>query len=258
MTWPAAAAIASGTFDSWRSGYIPASADVCMHVCHEARVAAWNDRLFSFDLHHMVDPFLGVVHRFGGHERLLEYLEVKYSARRIRRHAESLMMQIEDAEFVPSSRIQWLAHPITGEVAPPGKVDRGDVPFAFAGIEAMWRGVDASELSDYAKDCNGDPDVMEYLAASFSAPDALLNNIEELDAAVHALLRTDDRSFFQKWVREWNSKQDVRMTFKDERRAIGLGGLTDKREALNWCRRYLDSAIELESAIDESYSSRIL
>lgn len=256
MTMPAALTMAEGPFDGWISGYIPASTHVCMHVAHDARVAAWNGTLFSFDLQHMADPFLRSVARFGGHARLIEYLEAKYSARGVRRHAESLVAQIEGAEFVPASRIQWLAHPITGEVQAPGQVRReGDVPFAFAGLEAVWRGVDPRELYDFTKDRGGVPDAMEYLAASFSRPGEIIENIEELDDAMHALRYSQDARLFHKWIADWNAKQNVRMKLKDERRAVGFGSLVDKQEALVWCRQYLDSAMDLEKAVDEHFTN---
>ncbi len=256
MTMPAALSMAEGPFDGWISGYIPASTHVCMHVSHDARVAAWNGTLYSFDLQHMADPFLRAVGRFGGHARLIEYLEAKYSARGVRRHAEALVSQIEGAEFVPASRIQWLAHPITGEVHAPGQVHpEGDVPFAFAGIEAVWRGVDPRDLFDFTKDRGGVPDAMEFLAASFSRPDEIVENIEDLDTAVHALRHGKDSRQFQKCIAEWNAKQDVRVKLKDERRAVGLGSRVNKQEALAWCRQYLDSAIDLEKAIDEHFTN---
>jgi hypothetical protein len=45
------------------------------------------------------------------------------------------------------------------------------------------------------------------------------------------------------------------MKLKDERRAVGFGNLTDKREALEWCKQYLASAIDLEKAIDEHFTN---
>lgn len=256
MTMPAALSMAEGPFDGWISGYIPASTHVCMHVAHEARVAAWAGTLYSFDLQHMADPFLRAVGRFGGHARLIEYLEAKYSARGVRRHAEALVAQIESAEFVPESKIQWLAHPITGEVHAPGQVhSEGDVPFAFAGIEAVWRGVDPRDLFDFTKDRGGVPDAMEFLAASFSRPDEIVENIEDLDNAMYALRHGHDTRQFQKCIAEWNAKQDVRVKLKDERRAVGLGSTVNKQEALAWCRQYLDSAIDLEKAIDEHFTN---
>jgi hypothetical protein len=256
MTMPAALSMAEGSFDVWSSGYIPASTHVCTHVTHEARVAAWNGTLYSYDLQHMAEPFVRSVGRFGGHERLMEYLDAKYSARGIRRHAESLMAQIEGAEFVPSTRIQWLAHPLTGEVQPPGHVEsEGDAPFAFAGIEAVWRGVDPQDLFEFTKDRDGIPDAMEYLAASFSRPGDIVEDIDELNDAVNALQHGHDVRLFNRWIAEWNAKQNVRMKFKDERRAVGLGSMTDKQEALEWCRQYLASAIDLERAVDEHFTN---
>ncbi|MNU87241.1 hypothetical protein D3C71_770220 [compost metagenome] len=256
MTMPAALTMAEGPFDGWISGYIPASTHVCMHVDHDARVAAWNGTLYSFDLPHMADPFLKSAARFGGPARLIEYLEAKYSARGVRRHAESLVAQIEGAEFVPASRIRWLAHPITGEVHPPGEAHReGDVPFAFAGLEAVWRGVDPRELYDFTRDRGGVPDAMEYLAASFSRPGEIIENIEELDDAMHALRHSQDARQFHRWIAEWNAKQNVRMKLKDERRAVGFGSMVDKQEALVWCRQYLDSAMDLEKAVDEHFTN---
>jgi hypothetical protein len=256
MTMPAAAAIGDGSFDAWRMGYIPATTAVCTHVRHEARVAAWNGTLYSYDLEHMAEPFVRAVSRFGGHERLVEYLDAKYSARSIRRHAESLMSQIEGAEFVSSSRIQWLAHPLTGEVNPRGQIDvEGDAPFAFAGLEAVWKGVDARDLFDFTKERGGDPDAMEYLAASFSRPGEVVEDIGDLDDAVHALWHSHDAPLFRKLIAEWNAKQHVRMKFKDERRAVGIGSIADKRDALEWCRKYLDSAVDLERHIDEHFTN---
>lgn len=256
MTLPAAVAIGDKSFDTWSTGYIPATVRVCMHVSHEARTAAWNGRLYSYDLPHMADPFAASVERFGGHERLLEYLETKYAARGIRRHAEAIMAQIESAEFVQGSKLKLVAHPITGEVkSSTDAVENGDIPFAFAGIEAIWKGVDARELFDFTRDRGGVPDAMDYLAASFSRPDEAVSDLEELDAAIHAFHHSKNPALFKKWISEWNSKQDVRMLFKDERRAVGLGDMADKDDALDWCRQYLASAIDLERSIDILYSN---
>jgi hypothetical protein len=256
MTLPAAAAIADKAFDTWSTGYIPATVRVCMHVSHEARTAAWNGRLYSYDLPHMADPFAASVARFGGHDRLLEYLETKYAARGIRRHAEAIMAEIESAEFVQGSKLKLIAHPITGEVkSSSDPVENGDIPFAFAGIEAIWKGVDARELFDFTRDRGGVPDAMEYLAANFSRPDDAVSDLEGLDAAVHALRHSRDPGLFRQWISEWNSKQDVRMRFKDERRAVGLGAMRGKDDALHWCRQYLASAIDLEGSVDALYSN---
>ncbi|NTF17585.1 hypothetical protein G6L37_04180 [Agrobacterium rubi] len=248
MTMPAAFAIRDGVFDSWSTGYIPPTGRVCMHIAHEARLAAWKGSLYSYDLQHMCAPFASSVERFGGAERLIDYLEARYAARSIRRHAESLMTDIEKAEFVSSGRLDWLAHPLTGEVSKAGQAEADGIPFAFAGMEAVWKGVDPRDLYEFALDRQGVPDAMEFLAASFSRPDEAVVDIEGLDDAVHGLRHSRDTRLFRKWINEWNAKQDVRMKFRDERKAVGFD--ISKDDAVAWCRHYLASAVDLERSVD--------
>lgn len=251
MTMPAAFAIRDGVFDTWGTGYIPPTARVCMHISHDARLAAWRGSLYSYDLQHMCQPFAASTERFGGAWRLIEYLDARYAARSIRRHAESLMSDLERAEFVPSGRLDLLAHPLTGEVSASDKAPPGDVPFAFAAIEAVWKGVDPRDLYEFALDRGGIPDAMEFLAASFTRPDDAVADIEGLDDAVHALRHSRDTRLFRKWIAEWNAKQDVRIRLRDERTAVGFDITRD--EALEWCRLYLSSALDLEQSIDEHF-----
>lgn len=251
LTMPAAFAIRDEMFDTWGTGYIPPTARVCMHVAHDARLAAWRGSLYSYDLAHMSGPFLASVERFGGAERLIDYLESRYAARSIRRHAESLMSDIQKAEFVTSGRLDLLAHPLTGEVTPPETASSCDIPFAFAGMEAVWKGVDPRDLYEFSLDRDGVPDAMEFLSASFSRPDDAVADIEELDDAVHALRHTRDTRLFKKWIAEWNAKQDVRIRLRDERKAVGFDISRD--EAVEWCRSYLASAVDLERSLDEHF-----
>lgn len=256
LTIPAAAAIMDRTFDTWSTGFIPPTTQVCTHLTHEARTASWNGTLYSFDLPHAAPQFEAKVDRFGGAVLFLEYLEAKYAARGIRRHAEAMYAKLEKAEFVPATRLEWLAHPLTGEVRQYGDTDLpGDVPFAFAGMEAVWRGVDARDLYDFTKERGGHPDALEFLAASFTNPDDIVRDVVGLDDAVVALRQSRDLRQFRKWVDEWNSKQDVRVALQDERLAVSLVPSLDKPGALEWCRRYVMSAIELEDSVDAMYSN---
>lgn len=256
LTIPAAAAIREGTFDGWSTGYIPPTTQVCMHVTHEARTAAWQGTLYSFDLQHAAGQFEAKVTRFGGPALLLEYLEAKYAARSIRRQAEALYRKIQKAEFVPAARLEWLAHPLTGEVRHNDGSDQpGDVPFAFAGLEAVWRGVDARDLYEFAKERGGSPDAQEFLSTNFGNPAGIIRDVAGLDAAVRNLRENRDLRHFRRWVDEWNAKQDVRIALQDERRVVGLLPSVDKSGALQWCRRYVRSAMELEQSVDEMYAN---
>jgi len=253
MTRPGAFAIRDGAFDAWFTGTIPPTLSVCMEVPHEVRLAAWRGNLYSYDLQHMAEPFVASVNRFGGSERLIEYLEARSAAQNVRRHAEALMSDIERAEFVPASRLDLLAHPLTGEVMKPEHAETDGVPFAFAGLEAVWRGVDPRQLFDFVRDRNGEPDAGEFLSANFSRPEEVVADIDGLDAAAHALRYSRDPHLFRKWVSDWNSQQDVRMRLRDERKAVGIGG--DRQDAIDWCRQYLETAVELERSVEELYSN---
>jgi hypothetical protein len=249
LTAAAAVAIDDHEFDDWESGYIPASTPVCLVVSHEARTAAMEGLLFSYDLKHVHGPFLASVGRFGGASRLIEYLAVRDSARSVTRQAERLLERVREAEFVDRAAARSIAHPLTEEVGLAGD----GIPFAFVGMEAVWRGVDPRELLQYTAANGGEPDAYGLLASFFAAPEDAVGAIDELDDAVHAFRLGADGPEFKRWVSDWNAKQAVRIAVSDDRRAVGLRPDLDKNAALAWCVSHLEKARQLESSIDGLY-----
>lgn len=254
MTSAAAEAIDEDKFHLWRGGYIPATTAVCLAVTHEARTAAMERKLFSYDLRHVYDPFLSSVERFGGAERLMEYLDVRSSARLVSVEAESLLERVKRAEFIKGSTSRNLAHPLTDEVGAAGD----GIPFAFVGREAVWRGVSPGDLLDYAKANDGDPDAYGLLASFFKAPEDAVGSIDELDDAVHALRLGAGGEEFKKWVEDWNARQAVRITFSDDSHAVGLRPDLDKAAAVAWCVAHLEKARMLESSVEELYAGGLV
>jgi hypothetical protein len=249
MTGAAAVAIDDDEFDDWESGYVPPTTPVCLAVSHEARTAAMDGLLFSYDLKHAHAPFLASVVRFGGAERLIEYLAVRDSARSVRKQAERLLERVKGAEFVDRAASSSLAHPLTGEV---GRVGDG-IPFAFVGMEAVWRGVDPRELLQYAAANGGEPDAYGLLTSFFASPEDTVDAIDELDDAVQALRFGAEGPEFKRWVDDWNAKQAVRIAVSDDSRVVGLHPDLDKKAALAWCVSHLEKAKRLESSIDGLY-----
>lgn len=249
LTLAAAIAIEDGGFDEWAGGYVPATTPVCLAVEHEIRKAAMDGVLFSYDLRHAHEPFGAQVERFGGAARLVEYLSVRHAASEVTRQAESLFERVRAADFVDGPGSRMLAHPLTDEVG-----EAGDgIPFAFVGMEAVWRGIDPSELLQYARS-NGEPDAYGLLSSFFREPDAALSDIHELDDAVQALRFGAEGPEFRRWVADWNAKQDVRIAVSDARRAVGLRPNLDKKAALAWCASHIEKARNLESSVDRLYS----
>ena len=256
MTLPAAHAVRDGDFPQWCTGFIPPGPMVNVHLSHPARMAAWAGRLYSYDLLHLSESFPARVGRFGGPERLIGYLEAKYAARGVRLHAETLLAQVGEADFVPTREVAALAHPVTGELirVSDGFVP-GEAPFAFAGREVQWPGVDARDLVEYTKECGSEPDAAGYLATSFPGPVDLLYDVEGLDVAIHALRYYRDAARFRKWVGEWNRRNSFSVLQSDGTRAVSVSEGRGREFAMAWCRDYLASAISLENSVDELYSN---
>lgn len=253
LTKAAAVAIEDGSFETWEAGYVPGTNAVCFSVSHEARTAAMKGLLYSYDLRHACSPFASSVERFGGSSRLIEYLDVRDAARGVTLDAERLLERVRETEFVDPSQARFLIHPLTGEKGPEAS---DGIPFAFAGVEAVWRGVNPRELLQYADANGGEPDAYGLLSSFFVEPADAVFSIDELDDAVQALRFGADGPQFDRWVADWNAKQAVRIAFSDDRRAVGLRPDLDKAAAVAWCHAYLEKAKRLESSVDRLYADR--
>lgn len=253
MTAPAALSIMEGGFDAWRSGPIPATASVCRHIDHEARLAVWGGRLFSWDLPYQAEPFEKAVIRFGGAERLLEYLVAKQEARAIRQHAEALLDDVETTRFVNPGRLDLVSHPLTGEISDQGDLSHGSVPFAFGTVEEPWSGVDPDELHDFVFESGADLPASRFPSDGLPYPSPIVADLHELDMAIDILRKGGSYSSYRRAVMAWNAKYEGHVAANDARFAVSFRG--NREDAIKWCRSYLRSAEDLEQSLEELYAN---
>lgn len=248
LTIPALHSIEDGTISDWLAGRVPSSWQLSLSVPHEVRRASWDNCLFYIDPPVLVQRYIDHTKKFPSIDELIRRVEVLISAQRIRAYAEALHEQVRHASpEAPDHRD--VTHPITGELI----VSNGDgdiAPFHFATMQRRWKGVDPKELFDFTR-AFGKPDADAFLSTMLSGAKEKLTNIEQLNDAILTLAHTKDVDHFKEIVQKWNGEQRLILDFGDHSRLITPDGFDGHRAALQWCKDFVRSALQLEDSVKD-------
>lgn len=244
LTYAAAIDIDEGR--RWETDLVPATVEVCRSIPHDARVAAWEGRLFAPGLAEQFARFEKAALAMGKGEYSFR-LSVYLAARQVAKHAEWLARTVAAAKGIPWPRDGFAAHPLTGETFHVSLRNEVETPFAFATARLPFLGIDPQAFADFVGDGGGG--ASEYLACSVSHPEAWFTGLHDLDEAAMDFLADGDFAALASSVSRWNAAQNVSAlapVFSAIHVDLASGG---HAQAVAWAFGYMERARALAEAV---------
>lgn len=224
---------------------LPATFSVCKLLSHDARMAIWNERLFSEGLQATCAQYRRRVMEKGGAELVLDTLQLSDGAMEMMEYAEKLLEDVKDAKAIYGD---WGVHPISNKIMLASLI-HSEIPFCFGTTEVKFSGVRIQSLIDFI-DAGGET-AEDFLGTIIASPLKWFKDVPILDKIMQAY--GDRRISPKNDLFKWNAKQDITLRQPDKSIiVIPKGGSKD--EAIAWCEGNYYVTRQVSSALTDKGS----